>query len=103
MHSWWEAVCCSACSQPNCIQLAKVPMCYLIASDICACFWLCACRSHFVKITSAPEAAAIRSRRDGVLWLWRVHNEVNERLHKVRGVAPGGVVHMRVGFNRGQQ
>jgi hypothetical protein len=45
------------------------------------------CRSHFVKITSAPEAAAVRSRRDGVIWLWKVHNEVNERLKKVRWLA----------------
>lgn len=37
-----------------------------------------------MKITSTPEAASIRSRREGALWLWRVHNEVNARLAKVR-------------------
>jgi hypothetical protein len=36
-----------------------------------------------VKITATPQAAAVRSRRDGVLWLWRVHNEVNARLAQV--------------------
>jgi hypothetical protein len=37
-----------------------------------------------VKITATPEASAVRSRRDGVMWLWRVHNEVNARLAQVR-------------------
>lgn len=41
------------------------------------------CRKHFIQVTSTPEAAAVRTRRDGVLWLWRAHNEVNARLQKV--------------------
>jgi hypothetical protein len=42
-----------------------------------------ACRTHFMTITSTTEAAAVRSRRDGVLWLWKAHNEVNARLQQV--------------------
>jgi hypothetical protein len=51
---------------------------------LCTCCCCCCCRAHFVKITATPEASAVRSRRDGVMWLWRVHNEVNARLAQVR-------------------
>jgi hypothetical protein len=36
-----------------------------------------------VQITNTAEAAAVRSKREGVLWLWKAHNEVNSRLKQV--------------------
>lgn len=50
-----------------------------------------------MKITSTPEAAAVRSRRDGVMWLWKVHNEVNARLKTVRWVAVGAIATLHTG------
>ncbi|KXZ42884.1 hypothetical protein GPECTOR_113g296 [Gonium pectorale] len=41
------------------------------------------CVRHFSKILAAPEAAALSDRRQLALWLWRVHNEVNERLRGI--------------------
>ncbi|EFJ47022.1 hypothetical protein VOLCADRAFT_121037 [Volvox carteri f. nagariensis] len=47
-------------------------------------FFLCEpCQKHFGRILSSPEAAAVTDRRALALWLWRVHNEVNERLHGI--------------------
>ncbi|PNW84344.1 hypothetical protein CHLRE_04g230928v5 [Chlamydomonas reinhardtii] len=48
-------------------------------------FFLCEpCQKHFGRILASPEAAAATaSRRDLVLWLWRTHNEVNERLRGI--------------------
>lgn len=37
-------------------------------------------RKHFERVTSSSEAAAVASQRDAVLWVWRAHNEVNDRL-----------------------
>ncbi|GFR41875.1 hypothetical protein Agub_g2658, partial [Astrephomene gubernaculifera] len=47
-------------------------------------FFLCEpCQKHFGRILTSPEAAAVRDRRSLVMWLWRVHNEVNQRLRGV--------------------
>lgn len=39
------------------------------------------CREHFLK-HSVGEEDKIHSRRDVMLWFWRIHNEVNKRLAK---------------------
>ncbi|PNH10555.1 Sulfhydryl oxidase 1 [Tetrabaena socialis] len=47
-------------------------------------FFLCEpCQKHFGRILTSPEASAVKDRRSLVLWLWRVHNEVNERLRSI--------------------
>ncbi|GIL80652.1 hypothetical protein Vretimale_9193 [Volvox reticuliferus] len=47
-------------------------------------FFQCApCQKHFGRILASPEAAAVTDRRTLSLWLWRVHNEVNERLRGI--------------------
>ncbi|GBF96297.1 hypothetical protein Rsub_09092 [Raphidocelis subcapitata] len=47
-------------------------------------FFFCkVCQKHFKSMLSRPEAQAVVSRRDGVLWLWKAHNEVNARLARV--------------------
>ncbi|GLI70948.1 hypothetical protein VaNZ11_016047 [Volvox africanus] len=47
-------------------------------------FFQCApCQKHFGRILASPEAAAVTDRRSLSLWLWRVHNEVNERLRGI--------------------
>jgi len=44
-------------------------------------FFQCSlCAHHFTLRISKDDAAGVRTRRDAVLWLWRVHNEVNRRL-----------------------
>lgn len=39
------------------------------------------CRDHFLKI-SEGEAAKMTNRRDVVMWLWKTHNTVNDRLSR---------------------
>ncbi|KAG2427505.1 hypothetical protein HXX76_012438 [Chlamydomonas incerta] len=42
------------------------------------------CQKHFGRILASPAAeAAMAGRRELVLWLWRTHNEVNERLRGI--------------------
>lgn len=44
-------------------------------------FFGCAdCAAHFVEMASRNGIFDVRSRDEGVLWLWRAHNEVNARL-----------------------
>ncbi len=44
-------------------------------------FFQCAdCAEHFLEALGGADAKAVRSKRDAVLWLWRTHNAVNERL-----------------------
>ena len=44
-------------------------------------FFACAdCASHFGEMVASPAAKAVASGRDGRLWGWRAHNEVNARL-----------------------
>jgi len=44
-------------------------------------FFQCAdCAEHFLESLGGADAKAVRSKRDAVLWLWRTHNAVNERL-----------------------
>lgn len=38
------------------------------------------CAKHFTQHASKPEALAVATRRDAVLWVWRAHNIVNARL-----------------------
>jgi len=40
------------------------------------------CRAHFVQAAESPAAKRVRTRRDLVLWLWKQHNSVNDRLAK---------------------
>lgn len=43
------------------------------------------CRAHFLQVLDSPEGAQqIASRQDAMLWMWRTHNAVNDRLAKVR-------------------
>uniref|UniRef100_A0A061S7X1 Sulfhydryl oxidase n=1 Tax=Tetraselmis sp. GSL018 TaxID=582737 RepID=A0A061S7X1_9CHLO len=47
-------------------------------------FFQCAeCSRHFLIRTKKQDSLDVATRRDAVLWLWRVHNEVNMRLEKV--------------------
>lgn len=44
-------------------------------------FFQCAdCAEHFLQELHREDAGRVRSKRDAVLWLWRTHNRVNERL-----------------------
>lgn len=38
------------------------------------------CRRHFLEASAAPDAVAVATRRDAVLWLWGMHNRVSARL-----------------------
>lgn len=40
------------------------------------------CRSHFLEMTAGWESENIATRQGAALWLWRMHNKVNERLEK---------------------
>eukprot|EP01018_Ginkgo_biloba_P027215 Gb_28602 [translate_table: standard] len=53
-------------------------------------FFICEeCRQHFYKMCSSVKEP-INTRYDFVLWLWRAHNEVNERLIKEEAVLGTG-------------
>lgn len=41
------------------------------------------CSGHFTKLVADDGALMISSIRDQVLWLWKAHNKVNLRYHKV--------------------
>jgi hypothetical protein len=43
----------------------------------------CHRRRHYERVTDSAEAKAVKDRRSAVLWVWRAHNEVNERLAKI--------------------
>ncbi|GAX79304.1 hypothetical protein CEUSTIGMA_g6745.t1 [Chlamydomonas eustigma] len=49
-------------------------------------------QEHFSQMLQAREAKSVRSKRDAVLWLWRVHNQVNARL-MVEEAGSGGSTH----------
>jgi thiol oxidase len=38
------------------------------------------CHEHLSKLLAAPPATQVSTRRDAVIWLWRLHNIVNARL-----------------------
>mmetsp|Transcript_25568 Transcript_25568/g.65847 ORF Transcript_25568/g.65847 Transcript_25568/m.65847 type:complete len:559 (-) Transcript_25568:302-1978(-) len=49
-------------------------------------FFQCSdCSKHFTARISKPDAGEVATRRDAVLWIWGVHNEVNARLAKEEG------------------
>ena len=53
-------------------------------------FFACAdCASHFGEMVASPAAQTVASGRDGRLWGWRAHNEVNARL-ATEDAAAGG-------------
>lgn len=44
-------------------------------------FFQCSdCAEHFLQELQGPDARMVSTKRDAVLWLWRTHNRVNERL-----------------------
>lgn len=46
-------------------------------------FFQCSdCSKHFVSYASSDEANAVKSKHDAMVWLWKTHNVVNERLSK---------------------
>ena len=53
-------------------------------------FFQCSeCAAHFTDMASAPDAAAVSTRADAVLWAWRAHNRVNARLAVTEAATPG--------------
>lgn len=38
------------------------------------------CASHFLQYATSPEAMMVTTKRDAVMWMWRTHNIVNQRL-----------------------
>ena len=38
------------------------------------------CRTHFLQMTEKQPFKKARTHQEAILWLWRAHNEVNERL-----------------------
>lgn len=40
------------------------------------------CAKHFLEYANKSDARSIDSKRDGVLWLWKTHNLVNDRLSR---------------------
>ena len=41
-------------------------------------FFQCSdCAKHFTEMATTPEALAVSSHREAVLWMWRAHNQVH--------------------------
>eukprot|EP00899_Mesostigma_viride_P000987 jgi/Mesvir1/1088/Mv17600-RA.1 len=40
------------------------------------------CQRHFMEASSKPDAMAVQSKHDAVMWMWGMHNRVNLRLGK---------------------
>ena len=41
-------------------------------------FFQCSdCAKHFTEMASTPEALAVSSHREAVLWMWRAHNQAS--------------------------
>ena len=41
-------------------------------------FFQCSdCAKHFTEMATTPEALAVSSHREAVLWMWRAHNQAN--------------------------
>lgn len=54
-------------------------------------FFQCSdCSRHFTARIDKPDAALVTSRRDAVMWIWSVHNEVNARLARVEAEQGSG-------------
>jgi len=52
-----------------------------VIRDFVQFFFQCKdCAEHFLEQANGADARSIVSKRDGILWLWRTHNGVNERL-----------------------
>ena len=46
-------------------------------------FFLCEeCAKHFKKLLESPAANEVKTKRDAIIWTWKTHNIVNERLRK---------------------
>ena len=40
-------------------------------------FFQCSeCAEHFTAMATAPDALAVQSQREAVLWIWQAHNQV---------------------------
>ena len=54
-------------------------------------FFQCSdCAAHFVQYASEPEAMGVTTKDDVIMWLWRTHNKLNERLRKEQDEAGTG-------------
>ena len=54
-------------------------------------FFQCSdCSKNFVKYASTEESLQVTTKKDAVLWMWKTHNYVNERLKKEEDQASSG-------------
>lgn len=48
------------------------------------------CAEHFLKYINGFDVSSILSKRDAVLWFWKTHNKVNERLSEEQDLSGNG-------------
>jgi thiol oxidase len=48
------------------------------------------CADHFLEMINSQESKLVKSKNDGILWLWRTHNKVNKRLAEEQDDAGAG-------------
>ena len=52
-------------------------------------FFQCSdCAKHFTEMATTPEALAVSSHREAVLWMWRAHNQVRTLMAKCSSSCP---------------
>lgn len=63
---------------------SEVPLMMKFLKSFNTHFFQCeVCQRHFAKVLDSGAAKSVRTRKDLVLWLWSVHNEVNSRLAEI--------------------
>lgn len=48
------------------------------------------CADHFLEMIDSQESKDVKSKNDGILWLWKTHNKVNKRLAREQDDAGAG-------------